>query len=134
MIGNVHVGARRHEQPGDLNIVVLCRDEERGLTPAVSSKMVIGIVIGVLLLDLGVQVAHISNQTRLFALSEDARSRLSSIYVFAYFVGGSLGSLIGTQQWVIGRWPAMSLGGVLFCVLATLVFYRGQRIRQMIEA
>ncbi|NUN05925.1 MAG: MFS transporter [Bdellovibrio sp.] len=95
---------------------------------ALSSTWVAGIILGVLILDLGIQIAHISNQTRLFEISQEARSRLSSIYIFCYFVGGSLGAAVGSQLWSFGRWPAVSLGGLLFCVLAAVIFKRGQKL------
>lgn len=95
---------------------------------ALSSTWVAGIILGVLILDLGIQIAHISNQTRLFEISQEARSRLSSIYIFCYFVGGSLGAAVGSQLWSFGRWPAVSLGGLLFCFLAALIFKRGQKV------
>ncbi|KYG69512.1 MFS transporter [Bdellovibrio bacteriovorus] len=96
---------------------------------AVSSTAVVGVILGVLILDLGIQVAHISNQTRMFEVSAEARSRLSSIYIFSYFVGGALGSYIGSLLWSLGRWPAVSLGGLGFCLGATLLFQRGQKRR-----
>lgn len=96
---------------------------------ALSSTFVVGIVLGVLILDLGIQVAHISNQTRMFELSAEARSRLSSIYVFFYFIGGSLGSYIGSQLWSWGKWPAVSLGGLVFCLGAMILFRNGQKMR-----
>lgn len=94
-----------------------------------SSTVVAGVVLGVVFLDLGVQVAHISNQTRLFEVSAEARSRLSSIYIFSYFTGGSLGSFLGSQLWSWGRWPAVSAGGFVLCLGAGFLFYRGQRAR-----
>ncbi|WP_374077829.1 MFS transporter [Bdellovibrio bacteriovorus] len=100
---------------------------------ALSSTFVVGIVVGVLILDLGIQVAHISNQTRMFELSAEARSRLSSVYVFFYFIGGSLGSYIGSQLWSWGKWPAVSLGGLVFCLGASLLFRRGQKIRTLAQ-
>lgn len=96
---------------------------------AASSTSVFGLVVGVLLLDLGVQVAHISNQSRIFELNPEARSRLNTIYIFSYFTGGSLGSFIGSQLWAFGKWPAVCLGGLLFCLVSTLIFWRGHRIR-----
>ncbi|WII73557.1 MFS transporter [Bdellovibrio sp. 22V] len=96
---------------------------------ALSSKLVLGVILGVLILDLGIQVAHISNQARVFELSAEARSRLSSIYVFCYFIGGSLGSWIGSLLWSWGKWPAVSLGGLVFCGAANLLFRRGQKVR-----
>jgi len=98
---------------------------------ALSSTFVFGVILGVLLLDLGIQVAHISNQTRMFELSAEARSRLSSIYIFCYFIGGSFGSYVGSQLWSWGRWPAVSLGGLVFCLGANLLFRRGQKIRML---
>ncbi|WP_347359315.1 MFS transporter [Bdellovibrio sp.] len=100
---------------------------------AISSKVVIGIVLGVLLLDLGIQVAHISNQSRIFNFAPEAHSRLNTIYIFFYFVGGSLGSYIGSALWSWGQWPAVSLGGLGFCLIATLIFVRGQKNRATAE-
>lgn len=96
---------------------------------ALSSTFVAGIVLGVLILDLGIQVAHISNQSRVFSHAPEYHSRLNTIYIFAYFTGGSLGSYVGSALWSWGQWPAVSLGGLGFCLIATLIFRRGQKIR-----
>lgn len=96
---------------------------------ALSSTFVFGIVIGVLLLDLGIQVAHISNQSRNFSNPPEVHSRLNTIYIFSYFTGGSLGSYVGSALWSWGQWPAVSLGGLAFCLIAAWVFNRGQKIR-----
>lgn len=90
-----------------------------------SSNWVIGLVIGVLFLDLGIQVAHISNQSRIFNYKPEARSRLNTIYIFFYFVGGSAGSYIGSILWSLGKWPAVCAGGFIACLTAFLVFRRG---------
>ncbi|AFY00369.1 MFS transporter [Bdellovibrio bacteriovorus] len=96
---------------------------------ALSSTFVAGIVLGVLVLDLGIQVAHISNQSRVFSHAPEYHSRLNTIYIFAYFTGGSLGSYVGSALWSWGQWPAVSLGGLGFCLIATLIFRRGQKNR-----
>jgi len=54
-----------------------------------------GLILGVILLDLGTQGTHISNQTRIYSLNPAANSRLNTVYMVSYFVGGSLGSLLG---------------------------------------
>lgn len=89
---------------------------------AVSSIHVIGIILGVLILDLGIQVAHISNQSRIFELNPKARSRLNTIYIFSFFTGGSIGSYVGILLWSWGKWPAVSIGGLLLCAVAALIF------------
>jgi predicted MFS family arabinose efflux permease len=84
-----------------------------------------GLVIGVILLDLGIQGTHISNQTRVYSLIPEARSRLNTVYMFIYFVGGSLGSLLGTYAWSLGRWFGVSSMGTLLLVIALVVYAPG---------
>jgi predicted MFS family arabinose efflux permease len=73
-----------------------------------------GLVAGVILLDVGVQGAHISNQTAVFALVPEARSRLNTVYMTVYFTGGSLGSVLGGLAWThAGWWGVCALGAAL---------------------
>jgi predicted MFS family arabinose efflux permease len=76
------------------------------------------LVAGVVLLDLGVQVVHVSNQTRNYALRPDARSRLNTVYMLAYFVGGMIGSLLGATGWTVAGWAGVCAVGVLLPILA----------------
>ena len=73
-----------------------------------------GLVLGVILLDVGVQSAHISNQTLIFSLVPEARSRLNTVYMTAYFIGGSVGSVAGGLAWTHGGWPGVCLVGAAF--------------------
>jgi predicted MFS family arabinose efflux permease len=75
-------------------------------------------VAGVVLLDLGVQVVHVSNQTRNYALRPDARSRLNTVYMVAYFVGGMVGSSLGATGWAVAGWAGVCAVGVLLPILA----------------
>lgn len=73
-----------------------------------------GLVIGVVMMDLGVQAGHISNQTRIFAIAPSASSRINTAYMVSYFLGGSLGALLGTYAWSVGRWHAVCITGLGF--------------------
>ena len=83
----------------------------------------VGLVLGVILLDVGVQAAHISNQTLVFSLRPEARSRLNTVYMTSYFTGGALGSVIGGLAWMHFGWPGVCAVGSAFVALA-LVLHR----------
>jgi len=83
----------------------------------------VGLVLGVILLDVGVQSAHISNQTLVFSLRPEARSRLNTVYMTGYFTGGSLGSVIGGLAWMHFGWPGVCVVGGA-CVLLALAVHR----------
>ena len=80
-----------------------------------------GLVAGVILLDVGVQAAHISNQTRIFSLVPEARSRLNTVYMTGYFTGGSLGSVAGGFVWMHFGWAGVCVLGAAFAGAAYLV-------------
>ena len=80
-----------------------------------------GLVLGVILLDVGVQAAHISNQARIFSLVPEARSRLNTVYMTGYFTGGSLGSVVGGLAWTHFGWPGVCGLGAAFAGAAYLV-------------
>ncbi|UOQ97238.1 MFS transporter [Hymenobacter sp. 5317J-9] len=80
----------------------------------VGGGWVAGLVVGVILLDVGVQATHISNQSLIFSLVPEARSRLNTVYMTGYFTGGSLGSILGGLAWTHGGWPGVcGLGAAL---------------------
>ena len=81
------------------------------------------LVVGVLLMDVGVQAAQISNQSRVYALQPEARNRLNTVYMTIYFVGGSLGSALGTWSWGRWNWPGVCLVGVGFALAALVEFF-----------
>ncbi len=78
---------------------------------------IMGLVAGVILMDLGVQAGHISNQTRIFAIAPSASSRINTAYMVSYFLGGSIGALLGTYAWSVGRWHAVCLTGLGFVLI-----------------
>jgi predicted MFS family arabinose efflux permease len=76
-----------------------------------------GLIISVVLMDLGIQIAHISNQTRIYSIDPAARSRLNMVYMFCYFVGGALGSYFGAVCWHhAGWWGVCSFGAGILCL------------------
>jgi len=79
-----------------------------------------GLVVGVILMDLGVQVGHVANQTRIYSIDPAARSRLNMVYMFCYFIGGGLGSWLGALCWHwAGWWGVCMFGSAVLCVAIT---------------
>ncbi|MBP2431874.1 MULTISPECIES: MFS transporter [Bradyrhizobium] len=81
---------------------------------------VTGLIVGVVLLDAGVNAALVSNQHLIFALRPEARSRLNTVFMTAMFVGGSLGSLGASWAYthlswlgVCGYGAALATAGLL---------------------
>jgi predicted MFS family arabinose efflux permease len=80
-----------------------------------------GLAIGVVLLDAGTQGAQVSNQARVYALPAHAHSRLNTIYMVAYFVGGAIGSVLGATAWTTWGWAGVCGFGLLVTGVAGAV-------------
>jgi predicted MFS family arabinose efflux permease len=82
-----------------------------------------GLIAGVILLDFGVQAGHVSNQTRIYALVPEARSRLNMVYMISYFTAGAIGSYTGTVAWEHFGWAGVcGLGGMLLVLGLVIQF------------
>jgi predicted MFS family arabinose efflux permease len=88
---------------------------------------ILGLVIGVVVLDLGAQANQIANQTRIFGLEPGARGRINTIYMTVYFLGGSLGSLFSTMAWERWGWGGVCALGLGLLGLAALRHSTGVR-------
>jgi len=74
----------------------------------------IGLIVGVVVLDFGVQIALVSNQHLIYGLHPEYKSRLNTIFMTTMFVGGALGSMAAATTFVHGGWRGVCiLGGVL---------------------
>lgn len=88
------------------------------------------LVIGVIVLDIGVQAGLVSNQTRAFAVDPAAQGRINSLYMTATFSGGALGVVI--SGWLMTRfgWTGIAAFGVALGVIATGIHWLGNPRRQ----
>ncbi|MGI4816347.1 MAG: MFS transporter [Janthinobacterium lividum] len=99
-----------------------------------SARSIVGLLLGVIVLDIGVQAAQISNQSLIYALDPGARSRLNTVYMVCYFIGGSLGSALGSLAWRHAGWTGVCIVGLAASAVAgssLLGFLRGQRGRAL---
>ena len=79
-----------------------------------------GLIAGVTVLDIGMQAMQISNQTRIFALSRAARSRINTVYMIVFFLGGAAGSAISALAWSRWQWTGVCIWGLSVMALACL--------------
>ncbi len=79
---------------------------------------VIALIAGLLILDAGVQGQHITNQSLIYALRPDARSRLTTAYMTGNFTAAAIGSALASALWDIGGWSLISAVGVGTTVIA----------------
>ena len=86
-----------------------------------------GLVAGVILVDAGMQVVGVSNQARIYRLAEGAHSRLNTVYMVAYFAGGSVGSALGVWAWGRWRWTGVCVVALAAVALAIARYARGRR-------
>ncbi len=86
-------------------------------------KHMSGLIAGVVLLDIGVQSGHVSNQTRIYGLQSDARSRMNMVYMVCYFSAGALGSYAGSVLWHWFGWAGVCGLGCGLLVAGCVVYF-----------
>jgi predicted MFS family arabinose efflux permease len=87
----------------------------------------VGLVIGVVVLDMGAQMTQVANQTRIFGLVPGARSRLNTVYMTVYFTGAAIGSALATVAWVHWKWNGVCALALSFIALAGVRHATGNR-------
>ncbi|WP_374196423.1 MFS transporter [Burkholderia sp. Se-20378] len=85
------------------------------------------LVIGVVVLDIGVQAGLVANQTRAVAADPHAHGRLNSLSLPATFVGGALGAIISGALMAHFGWHGVVAFGVAAGLAAALVHRGGER-------
>jgi len=80
-----------------------------------------GLVVGVLVIDYGLQTVHVANQTLIYRVRPDAQTRLAAGYMIFYSLGCSAGSILSTLAFARYGWLgvcALGAGGS-----ATAIFF-----------
>jgi predicted MFS family arabinose efflux permease len=82
------------------------------------------LIAGVVLLDLGIQGQHILNQSTIYTLHADARSRVTTAYMTNNFLWGALGSAGASWAWSASGWGAVCALGAGLAIVALVAFGR----------
>lgn len=85
----------------------------------------IGLIFGVILIDIGVQASHITNQFIIFSSHPEATNRVNTIYMTSYFIGGALGTLMAGYAFESLGWNGVIIVGgglALMMLICHLIF------------
>ncbi|MVT10880.1 MFS transporter [Chitinophaga tropicalis] len=76
--------------------------------------------VTVILLDIGVQASQVTNIAIIYSLDHKANSRINTVYMTSYFIGGALGAYVAIQCWNIGGWGWATSFMVLLSILSVV--------------
>ena len=85
------------------------------------------LIVVIVLVDIAVQALNILNQTRVFAISQEARSRINTAFVTSNFIGGAIGSAAATLLWSVHGWTAVVTAEIALCFFGLGVWSVGRR-------
>lgn len=82
-----------------------------------------GIILSIIIIDIGMQCIQLSNQSATMKLCPEASSRMNTIYMVTYFIGGSLGTFLAGTLWSMYGWMGTVTSGfvMLACSVLSIV-------------
>ncbi len=85
---------------------------------AASAHALIGLLAGVVVLDVAVQASQVANQTRAVAIDPDARSRLNTLFMAGAIAGGAAGAAMTGFAFARFGWAGTCAVGAACSLLA----------------
>jgi predicted MFS family arabinose efflux permease len=92
-------------------------------------ESVLAILLGLVLLDFGVQGQNVLSQGAIYALGRATTGRVTTAYVTSNFAGGAIGSAAGAIAWSAGGWLPVCGVGFAFAATALLAWLTEPRPR-----
>ena len=82
-----------------------------------------GIILSIVIIDIGMQCIQLCNQSATMKLCPEASSRMNTIYMVTYFIGGSLGTFFAGTFWSLYGWMGTVASGILMLVFSVLSIF-----------
>ena len=109
------VGARTMVLAGAMTLVL-------GFACIAASGRDLGwLILGMVLLDMGNRAGLVANQARVFTLRSEARSRLNTLFMGSYFLGGAIGAALGNYGVHRAGWIGLAAVGILLSTAAAVI-------------
>jgi predicted MFS family arabinose efflux permease len=86
-------------------------------------------IIAVLFIDMGTQAIQVTNLAIIYSLDEKVNSRINTVYMTSYFIGGAIGSLAGVLSWTYGGWQLVTTQLLIWSLFAFLLILSGKKLR-----
>jgi predicted MFS family arabinose efflux permease len=93
---------------------------------AAGQSSLAALILGIALLDLGIQGAQITNQSVIYALAPDARSRVTTAYMTTVFASAAVSSALASAIYEAGGWSAVAILGAGLAGAGVLVWLAEQ--------
>jgi predicted MFS family arabinose efflux permease len=81
-------------------------------------RSLLTLVLGIILLDFAVQAVHVTNQSMIFAVRPEAKSRLVAAYMVFYSMGSGIGAIAATKIYEVFHWAGVCVLGASFSMAA----------------
>ena len=85
-------------------------------------------VIATVLIYSCLSAVHVTNQSIVFKLNQQLKSRFNAIYMTGYFTGGAVGTTAGSYAWRHFGWNGVCILGIIFAVLALYCCLRDAKL------
>ncbi|OZI50030.1 MFS transporter [Bordetella genomosp. 4] len=86
------------------------------------------LIVGIVLLDLGGQALHVTNQSMIFRTRPEAHSRLVGLYMLFYAAGSGLGAISTTAAYAYAGWQGVCVLGAAVSLSALLFWIAIRRV------
>jgi predicted MFS family arabinose efflux permease len=84
---------------------------------ALGGTSLVALLAGIVVLDLAQQLLQISHQHAIYRRRPEARSRVTSAYLVAAFVGGAVASALTSGLYAVVGWPGVCLLGAVVALV-----------------
>lgn len=84
-------------------------------------------ILGIVLLDLGGQALHVTNQSLILRADASQHGRLVALYMLFYALGSGLGAMATTAVYAVFGWQGVCLLGATVTLLALIVWAATRR-------
>lgn len=93
-----------------------------------STSALILLVVVAITLDMAVSGNLVLGQRIIYSLGSEARGRVNGLFMSIFFIGGAIGSSLGSWSYAHGGWSLTTLIGLVMPLLALLYYFTEKKV------